>query len=209
MNSALRFRHTLFVLAAMTAVGSARSHAIEFDFKDPKGVNAMTFYVDSTLEPIVGLATGVSGTIDFDAANVEKTKGTIVVATKSVETSNGRMTGVLHSEDWLDVKKFDTIQFAIKNVTVNSKPGKGEYDLTMTGDFTCHGITKELNLPVDAAFLPNELGNRMGGKKGDLLIFRTEFTISRKAFGIKKDAPSAVVGDEIDIRLGIVGTHMD
>ncbi len=40
------------------------------------------------------------------------------------------------------------------------------------------------------------------------VVLRTEFTISRKAFGIKKDAPSMVVGDEIDIRLGIVGTHL-
>jgi len=119
------------------------------------------------------------------------------------------MTQVLHGEDWMDVRKHDAITFAIKSVTVDSKPGKDEYQLTLAGDFTCRGVTKKLNIPVHAAYVAGGLAKRMGGKKGDLLVLRTEFTISRKAFGIKKDMSTAVVGDEIDIRLGIVGTHME
>lgn len=208
MNRAKRALVALLGFAAVATIGAAQAQAIEFDFKDPKRVSAMTFFVDSTLEPIVGWAKGVSGKVEFDPAQPENMSGTIIVATKDVETTNKRMTQVLQGEDWLDAGKYDSITFAIKSVTVDSKPGKDEYELTLAGDFTCRGVTKKLNIPVHATYVAGGLAKRMGGKKGDLFILRTEFTISRKAFGIKKDTPTAVVGDEIDIRLGIVGTHM-
>ena len=197
----------LGAIAAVSAIGISRGQAAEFDFDDPKGVNSMVFVLDSPLEPIMGLAKGISGTVEFDPAQPEKMSGTIKVAAKSVETSNKKMNDVLHARDWLNVKAFKSIDFAIKGVTVDSKPEKDVYDLTITGDFTLHGVTKELSVPVKVSYLPNKLGDRMRGKPGDLLVLRSQFSINRKDFGIKKGMSGMTVAEEIEIRISMVGSH--
>ncbi len=196
----------LGAIAAVSAIGISRGQAAEFDFDDPKGVNSMVFVLDSPLEPIMGLAKGISGTVEFDPAQPEKMSGTITVAAKKVETSNSRMNDVLHGRDWLNVKAFKTIDFAIKKVTVDSKPEKDVYQLTVTGDFTLHGVTKELSVPVKVSYLQDKLGERMRGE-GDLLVLRSQFTINRKDFGIKKGMSGMTVAEEIEIRISMVGSH--
>ena len=197
----------LWAIAAVSVIGVSRGQAAEFDFDDPKGVNSMVFVLDSPLEPIMGLAKGISGTVEFDPAQPEKMSGTITVAAKKVETSNSKMNDVLHGRDWLNVKAFKTIDFAIKKVTVDSKPEKEVYQLTVTGDFTLHGVTKELSVPVKVSYLKDKLGERMRGE-GDLLVFRSQFTINRKDFGIKKGMSGMTVAEEIEIRISMVGSHL-
>ncbi|MCH7924464.1 MAG: YceI family protein [Planctomycetes bacterium] len=201
------FECFLWAIAAVSAIGISRGQAAEFDFDDPKGVNSMVFVLDSPLEPIMGLANSISGTVEFDPAQPEKMSGTIKVAAKSVKTSNKKMNEYLHGRDWLNVKKFKSIDFAIKSVTVDSKPEKDVFDLTITGDFTLHGVTKELSVPVKVSYLPNKLGDRMRGKPGDLLVLRSQFSINRKDFGIKKGMSGVTVAEEIEIRISMVGSH--
>ena len=197
----------LWAIAAVSAIGISRGQAAEFDFDDPKGVNSMVFVLDSTLEPIMGLANSISGTVEFDPAQPEKMSGTIKVAAKSVKTSNKKMNEYLHGRDWLNVKKFKSIDFAIKSVTVDSKPEKDVFELTITGDFTLHGVTKELSVPVKVSYLPDKLGDRIRGKPGDLLVLRSQFSINRKDFGIKKGMSGVTVAEEIEIRISMVGSH--
>jgi len=61
MNRTLLIASTL--LTACT-LGTAAPQT--FDFKDPKGVNAIRFHLDSLLEPISGTANGISGAVTFD-----------------------------------------------------------------------------------------------------------------------------------------------
>src|SRR2546430_1265819 len=57
---------------------------IEFDFKDPKGVNNVIFKTDAPLESINGTATGISGKVTFDPDNPGAIKGKIVVQSSSL-----------------------------------------------------------------------------------------------------------------------------
>ena len=57
---------TAVLLSILTIAATASAASDEFDFKDPKGVNAIYFVLDSELEPIMGMATGISGTVTFD-----------------------------------------------------------------------------------------------------------------------------------------------
>ena len=55
----------IFASVAATAFAAP----LEFDFKDPKGVNNVIFKTDAPLESINGTATGISGKVTFDPDN--------------------------------------------------------------------------------------------------------------------------------------------
>ena len=195
-------------VVALSVVGfqtGAAAASREFNFKDPKGVNSMMFVLDSTLEPIMGLATGISGTVRFDPADPKATRGTIVLDAGSVKCAHSGMTNVLHGEDWIDIKTYPTIEFAFKKVK-DAKPGEdGVVALTVVGELTMKGVTKEVVVPVTATHLAGQLSNRLRGREGDLLVLRSTFSVNRKDFGIKPEMGDAVVAEEIELRISIVG----
>lgn len=193
------------VLIALITAGSVRAGGAEFDFKDPKGVNSITFVLDSLLEPFSGVASGISGKVTFDPANPKATKGTISVETRSLHLANKGMKETLHGPDWLDVAKNPKIEFAMKEVTDYKSAGENVFELTVVGDMTCKGVTKELTIPVKATYLAGKLGDRSIKMKGDLLVLRAEFSIKRKDFGIKPDTSGQVVAEEIQLRVSIAG----
>lgn len=182
-----------------------------FDFKDPKGINAVTFLLDSVLEPIAGWAAGVSGAVRFDPDAPEKMSGAIAVDTNSITVGLPMMTEHLRSADWLDTAKFPTIEFKIKRVVgVQSKENQA-FDLMVVGDFSCHGVTKEMTVAVQARYLPGKFRSRYRspGAKGDLLILRSDFTIQRSDFNIKPGAMKDMVAEDIQVRLSIIGGNVD
>ncbi len=183
----------------------ASSEAREYDFKDPKGVSGMTFLVDSLVEPICGTASDVTGTVSFDPAKPETMSGRIVVGAKSLKTLNERMTEHIHSAQWIDAEKFPTIEFGSKAVK-NLKPaGENAWTADIVGDFTLHGVTKEITTPVKVNYLPNMRDKRIQGKRGDLVVLRSTFTITMKDFGIDSKQPVEKVGENVEIRVAIVG----
>lgn len=187
--------------AAASALGAAQT----FDFKDPKGVNTISFTLDSQLEPILGLAAGVSGKVTFDPAEPKKTTGKIAVEASSVQTMNKKMNEVLHSADWLDVAKHPTVEFSFKDVKEVKSPRENVFEMTVAGEFTCRGVTKPLTVTVLANYLPGKLATRLRGE-GDLLVLRSDFTIKRADFNIKADQPGGLVADDIRIQAAIVGS---
>lgn len=191
-------------LALGAAAWGVRADGAEFDFKDPKGVNSMAFVLDSLLEPIMGVASGVSGKVNFDPADITKTTGTIKVEATTLYTPNTGMTKTLHGGDWLSVDKNPTIEFTVKSVKDVKKSGEQMSEAMVTGDFSCNGVTKELTVPVKFAHLPGRAGDRVRGANGDLLILRSTFDISRADFKIKPGG-NDVVADKVEVRVSIVG----
>ena len=205
MKKLRRYSSLFVVLSGLVAAGSVRAAGTEFDFKDPKGVNSISFTLDSLVEPFTGVASGISGKVTFDPSAPKATKGTITVETKSLHIEHKGMKQTLHGPDWLDAAKNPKIEFAIKKVADYKSSGDNVFDLTVVGDMTCKGVTKELTVPVKATFLPDKLGKRSSKMKGDLLVLRANFNISRKDFGIKPDMPGEVVAEDIQLRVSIAG----
>ena len=205
MKGLVRFSGFYVVIVGTLAARSVQAAGTEFDFKDPKGVNSISFTLDSLVEPFTGVASGISGKVTFDPADPKATKGTIVVEAKSLHLENKGMRDTLHGADWLDVQKNPTIEFAIKKVTDSKPAGDNAFELTVIGDFTCRGVKKEMSVPVKATYLAGKLNERMSKMTGDLLVLRSSFTIKRADFGIKSDIGNTVVADEIQIRVSIAG----
>lgn len=196
----------LATLISIAAVGVLSAAPQSFDFKDPKGVNAIQFHLDSVLEPISGTAGGVTGMVSFDVANPAATSGKIVVATSSLTVPNGTMTEHLHSPNWLDVAKNPEIVFELTKLDEVKTSGTVTTG-TAKGKFTLKGVTKEIAVPVKLTYLADALGKRTRPEnKGDLLVIRGEFTIARGDFGIQPGKNEDKVNPEIKLTLAIVGS---
>lgn len=193
---------TTLAVAALAGVAFAAPQS--FDFKDPKGVNNAVFKLDAPLEAINGSANGVSGTVEFDAANPGATTGKIVIAAESLTVPNGMMKEHMHGGQWLDVAKFKEITFEAKSLK-NLKTAGDTTTADATGSFTLHGVTKEITVPVKITYLKDKLSQRVPNQPGDLLVIRSTFTIKRSDYGINPGAPTDKVADEIELTLSIAG----
>lgn len=192
----------LILLQAPTLFGDAQ----EFDFTDPKGVNSVSFILDSEVEPIVGFAGGVSGKISFDPKKPKALTGRLVIDARSIRLQNERMQREVLGPEWLDAENNPQITFEVKKVKTAKKDRKkkGTLNYTLVGEFTIKGVTKKVTVKASASHLPGRLRRRFPGKgDGDLLVLRAQFTISRKDFKIGRRMLG--VADAMEIRVAIVG----
>ncbi len=199
-------KHIIATLFSIAAAGVLSAAPQTFDFKDPKGVNAIQFHLDSVLEPISGTAGGVTGTVTFDAANPAATTGKIVVATNSLTVSNAMMTDHLRGENWLNAPANPEIVFELTKLD-NVKTSGNDTTATASGKFTLKGVTKEISVPVKLTYLAGAFGKRINKPEvgGDLLVIRGEFTILRGDYGIQPGKNEDKVNPEIKLSLAIVG----
>ena len=192
---------------AITSLGSAALAAPQtFDFKDPKGVNNAVFKLDAPLEAISGSASGISGSVTFDAANPGATKGKIVVDAATLRVPNSMMQEHMHGNQWLDVTNHKEISFEAKELK-NVKTTGDKTVADAIGALTIKGVKKEITVPVTLTYLKDKLGVRVNKPdlKGDLLVIRANFPIKRSDFGINPKAPEDKVADTIDLTLSIAG----
>jgi polyisoprenoid-binding protein YceI len=177
---------------------------MEFDFKDPKGVNNVVFKTDAPLESINGTANGISGTVTFDPANPAATRGKIIVAAGSLHVGNPMMKEHLHGDKWMDVSRFPQITFDLGTLK-NAKTQDTTTTADAVGNLTIKGITKELTVPVKLTYLRDKLQQRLPGRKGDLLVVRSTFSIKRNDFGINSGNFEDKVSNEIELSLSVAG----
>ncbi len=203
-----RIALALALLAALLHGSGAVAAELEFDFKDPKEISAVSLALDSKLEPIVGYAKGLSGKIVFDPANPAATKGKIAVDVSSVQFANDGYTATARGPAGLNGDKYPQIFFTLKKVLNVVKTPANMFRATVLADFTCHGVTTSLTIPVTASYYPGLAEQRTNGKfRGDVLILRTHFNVSRTRQGISAGIPIELVGDVIEVRVACVGIH--
>ena len=177
---------------------------IQFNFKDPKGVNNVVFKTDALLESINGTANGVSGSVTFDPAMPGTVKGKLVVAAASLHVANPMMKEHLHGENWMEVAKYPEITFDV--VSANNVKSEGNVStMDVTGNLTIKGVTKSLTVPVKLTYLKDKLKARVPNKEGDLLVLRTNFTIKRNDFRINAAKVEDKVSNEIELNLSLAG----
>jgi len=193
------------VVAAGMGTGTAMGAGREYDFTDPKGVNGMHLHLDTPLEPIVGFAGGVSGRVHFDPAAPRKTTGFIEVMGSEISFVNPMMTKVAQGADWLQLDLHPDLRFDVVEVVSVKPDGDGRWILDVRGEFECRGVKKPLTVKVSVHHMPGRMGERVQGADGDLLVLRSEFSVRRTDFGLKKDPDFLHVADEVHIRLAIAG----
>ena len=197
----------LGIVVALIAGERATASGQPFDYKDPKEISAVSLTLDSKLEPIVGYAKGISGTVNFDPANPKATTGKIAVDVASVQFANEGYTATARGYA-LRGDKYPQIFFTLRKVLNVTQFSPGVYRALVQADFTCKGITLPLTLPVTASYYPGLAEERTNGKyQGDILVLRTKFSVSRKKLGISEGIPDSMVGDAVQVGVAVVGLH--
>jgi len=190
-------------IAGLTSLGAAAP--MDFDFKDPKGVNNAVFKLDAPLEIINGTAAGISGKVTVDFDNLAATKGEIVVDTATLHVGNPMMKEHLHSAQWMDVAKFPKITFQVTSLS-DIQQTDNVTTAKVTGVLTIKGISQNIRVTAKATYLKDKLKARVPNMEGDLLVIRTNFSIKRSDFGINKGMFEDKVADVIDLTLNIAGS---
>jgi polyisoprenoid-binding protein YceI len=194
----------LFCALILMCLGATAPAApLEFDFKDPKGVNNVVFKTDAPLESINGVATVISGKVTFDPDNPGAVKGKIIVQASSLHLGNPMQKEHLHGDKWLDVAKYPEIIFEVESAK-NVKTQGNVTTADVTGKMSLHGMTKTITVPVKMTFLKDKLKARTG-KDGDLLVIRADLKIKRSEFGINPGQMEEKVSDDIELNLSLAG----
>jgi polyisoprenoid-binding protein YceI len=195
---------TLVPVVLAGLVASAFAAPLTFDFKDPKGVNNITFKLDAPLESISGSTNGITGTVTVDPATMTGITGKIVVTADSLKVPNPMMEEHMKGDKWLDAKKFPEISFELKAISDLDKNDNGANGKA-TGTFTLHGVSKDITVPARVTYLPGRLKDRVPDAEGDLLVIRADFSIKRGDFGIQPKQNEDKVSNQIRISLAIAG----
>jgi polyisoprenoid-binding protein YceI len=184
-----------------------RSGSQTFSFKDKMGSNQATFYSAAPLEDITGMSTDVWGNVSFDVEDIANTlEGEVKISTASLKSGIELRDEHIRSENWLNAEKYPEITFNIKNVK-NVKDIEGnKIKATVVGEFTVHGVTKEVTSEVQLTYLEESEFTKIR-LPGDLLGVKAKFNIKLSDFGVQNMALGKRVADDIEITVNIVGSN--
>jgi len=131
------------------------------------------------------------GSVVVDDGRVSAAQG--VIQAKSVNTGIDKRDNHLRSADFFDAEKFPKITFQSKRVEK-----RGDEQI-LTAEFTMHGVTKELQLPVT---LKGPIKDPWGNSRIGL---QARVKLNRKDYGLKYnqalETGGLVVGDEVEIEI--------
>ena len=178
----------LALLALASSVLSARAATETFVF-DPAH-SSVAFSIRHFLAQVPGQFAKVSGRIELDPADFTRNSVTASIDLASVATHAEKRDEHLRTADFFDVANHPTATFTSK---AWKKTGDDTYDVT--GDFTLHGVTKELTLAV------KYLGRAPGNRGATLTGWQTSLTLKRLDFSIGK--PERSIGDEVAVVINV------
>ena len=148
------------------------------------------FTSDAPLEDIKGQSNKVIGYVVAGPADnpANLQAGEWHLPVKSLKTGIPLRDEHLAGSAWLDAEKNPNIVFQLKNVRdiklLKQGNGFSTYSVTLVGDMTVHGVTREMSIPKSTvSFLK---ANKATAKvaRGDLLAIRADYQISLKDFKV-------------------------
>ena len=146
---------------------------------------------------VKGQFTGISGSMILDEADVTKSRVDMIIEAASINTREAQRDAHLKSADFFDAANHPTIRFQSKAVKADG-PGS----LTVTGDLTIRGVTREVVLKIDGPSGENKdpWGNLRRGAEATTRIKRKDFGLT---WNQALETGGVLVGDDVDITLDV------
>ena len=203
----------LFIALLIVTLSNAQGFYINksgeqtFHFNDEMGRNQATFFSHAPFEDITGLSNEVNGWVSFDIQDVKNTlAGEVFIKTASIKTGVENRDEHLRTSEWLNAEVYPNISFVIKEIETISNDVSNKLRLTVLGDFTVRGVTKQEYSDVTMEYLEeSELTKtRM---PGDLLGVKAKFNINLSDYGVRHMLIGKRVSEEVEIKANIIGTN--
>jgi polyisoprenoid-binding protein YceI len=178
-------------LIAMTGVASAEVEKYNIDTKH----SFANFSIRHVVSKTSGSFSDVTGVINIDRENLANSSVNAVIKVASVNTSLAKRDEHIQKPEYLDAVNFGEMTFVSKKIVAKSATAG-----IMTGDFTLHGVTKEIAIPFKVlGFGADPWGGQRSGFEATTIIKASDygFTWMKKA--------NAPVGDDIEVTLLIEG----
>ena len=162
-----------------------------------KSHSATEFKIRHLMSSIGGKFSDFSGTIVADRGNPANSSVEFTIQAASIDTATPDRDKHLRSADFFDAEKYPTITFKSTKIV----PTKTKDTYNVTGNFTMHGVTKSITVPV--VFLgigKDPWGNDRAG-------FELNTTLDRKDYGISwnkaLDQGGYLLQDEVKIAINL------
>ena len=146
---------------------------------------------------VKGEFTTITGTLKYDAENVSNSYVEASIEAKTISTRDPQRDAHLKSADFFDVEKYPALSFKSTRV---SKKADGE--LSVAGDLTIHGVTKNVVFEVEGPSAPTKdpWGNTRVGLSATTRINRKDFGLTWNA---ALETGGILVGEEVSITLDV------
>ena len=149
----------------------------------------VTFISDAPLEHIKGVSNQVVGYVVAgpDGSPAELQAGEFLLPIASLDTGIPLRDEHMQGERWLNAESYPDIAFSVSETTGVAVAKRGEgyttYSVTLVGDMTIKGVTKEMKVPARLTFM-DESDRTRSRAKGDLLALRCEYEVTLADFGV-------------------------
>jgi polyisoprenoid-binding protein YceI len=186
----MRLTRLPILLAALGSLAFAEKYNI--DTAHTSAQFAVRHLMVSTVRGTLGK---VTGTVEYDSADISKTKIEATIDVPGLSTQNQQRDDHLRSPEFFDAAKFPTIKYVSKSVS----PGAAGR-LKVVGDLTIKGVTKEVVLDVEgpSAPLKDQRGTRLGAS--------ATTKINRMDYGVNWNrvmSGGLTVGEEVSINIDL------
>jgi polyisoprenoid-binding protein YceI len=132
----------------------------------------------------------VDGRFSIDRQDPSKSSFQLTIKADSVDTANAARDEHLRQPDYFDTKQFPTIEFRSKKV----KAIDGGYEVT--GDFTMHGVTREITIRLMGGKEIESRGVRRVGFSTELRLKRSDYKFDPSAIGAIGDEAVVIIDCE-------------
>ncbi len=147
-----------------------------------------------------GTFSDVTGKLLIDSKNLANSSITAKINVLSVSSSHQKRDEHIKKDEYLDATKFNVMTFVSTKVTAlanNTSEG------VLTGNFTMHGVTKEISFPFKVlGFGSDPWGGFRVGLEAHTMLKASDYGFG---WALKAGAP---IGDDIEVTLLIEGVKL-
>lgn len=147
-----------------------------------------------------GTFSDVTGKLIIDPTSLANSSIMAKINVLSINSSHAKRDENIKKEQYLDAAKFNQMTFISTKVAVSNSSASITAEGLLTGNFTMHGVTKEISFPFKVlGFGSDPWGGYRVGIEAHTLIKASDY-----GFGWASKA-GAPIGDDIEVTLLIEG----
>ena len=184
----------IIILIALTVNFSVLADTDNYSIDDTHSFASFT--IRHVISKTTGIFPDIKGNILIDHSDLTKSSIEAKINVMSVNTNHAKRDAHIREKaEYLDAGKFGWMNFVSTKIEASTKD-----DGVLTGNFTLHGVTKEISFPFKIlGFGYDPWGGQRAGFEAHTIIKASDYGF---AWGFQPKGP---IGDDIEITLLIEG----